>query len=255
VKSRLLAYREPSRKHPPAEEEPSFEPGSQPSSGRLPKGSVKSPRRRSVERQRTRQGRKSGSEESFGAPSDGGEVNQTKGGHVSGRGRAKAREGERKGPGGLGFGTREAWGAGSETESESRSLGSQNRKPTRGGEKERGVGGKKKGQQRRDVGWIEQTDGIERRASGGIEQMGSGEAARPDCGNEVGGGLSSAGEMLERMYKNLQSDRGVEFSGLFPRRGGGGESVIPRLRANAVVFADQVKFISLRWRPKSFRSA
>lgn len=246
MKSRLLAYREPSRKQPPVEEEPSFEPGSQPSSGRLPKGSVKSPRRRSVERQRTRHGRKSGSEESFGAPSDGGEVNQTKGGHVSGRGRPKAREGERKGRGVLGFGPREAWGAGSETESESRSLGSQNRKPTRGGEKERGGGGKKKGQQRRDVGRIEQTDGFGRRASGGIEQMGSGEVARRDSGNQVGGALSSAGELLERMYQKLQSDRGVEFSGLFPRRGGGEESVIPRLRVDAVVFADQVWILFLR---------
>lgn len=210
VKSRLWVYQEPSKKQPPLEEEPSFEPGNQPSSGRLPKGSVKSPRRLLVERHKTRKGRKSGSEESFGAPSDGGKLSQTQGGHVSGRGRAKAREEERKGPGGSESGPREAWGAGSETDSESRSLGSQNRKPTRGGEKETGVDGKKKGQQRRDVKRI--------------EQMGSSKVVRPDSGSEVGGALSSAGEMLEWMYENLQSDKGVEFSGMFPRRGGGGRA-------------------------------
>ncbi|GAQ82762.1 hypothetical protein KFL_001230100 [Klebsormidium nitens] len=211
VKSRLLAYREPNKKYSSVEEEPSFEPGDQAPSLRLPT----SPRRKPG-KSAARDLKRSGSEESF----DGGKRN----GHVAARERTE--KVVRNGRGGLEGARKEAWVA-SDTDSEGRSLGSQNRRPPRKAESRKKHKGDEASTPRRTG----------RGAAGRLHQEGSEEEPGED-GVASQGELSSTGELLERMYQKLQRDGGVEFSSLFPRRRGG-ESVIPRLRGDEDMFSDQ----------------
>lgn len=213
VKSRLLAYREPNKKYPSVEEEPSFEPGDQAPLSRLPRSPRSKPGK-----SRARNRKRSGSKETF----DDGKRN----GHVAARDRTD--QVMRSNRGVLGGPRKEAWASGDETDSEARSLGSQNRRAPRKVESRK----KRKGDKTSVPGKFG------RGAAGRSHQEGSEEEPGEDefAGQ---GGLSSAGELLERMYGNLQRDGGVEFSSLFPRRRGG-ESVIPRLRGDEDIFSDQV---------------